>query len=114
LYVHKRLCKNENSITEQPPSESLVEYLIKENQEFKNLILEVLKNGSMNNSHNTTNSHNKSFNLTQIFCPPGDLPVTGDLTNQILDSFIARNNFKPTDEIPIILIFALKNAYPCR
>jgi hypothetical protein len=66
LYVHKRLCKNENSITEQPPSESLVEYLIKENQEFKNLILEVLKNGSMNNSHNTTNSHNKSFNLNMF------------------------------------------------
>ena len=61
-----------------------------------------------------SNVHNKSFNLTQIFCPPGDLPITGDLTNQILDNFIARNSFKPTDEIPIILIFALKNAYPCR
>lgn len=61
-----------------------------------------------------SNVHNKSFNLPQIFCPPGDLPITGDLTNQILENFIAKNNFKATDEIPIILIFALKNAYPCR
>jgi hypothetical protein len=66
IWRHKKICKNENSITEQPQSESLVEYLIKENQEFKNLILEVLKNGSMNNSHNTTNSHNKSFNLNMF------------------------------------------------
>ncbi|MBZ1349166.1 hypothetical protein KZZ10_00775 [Alcaligenaceae bacterium LF4-65] len=61
-----------------------------------------------------SNVHNKSYNLPQIFCPPGDLPLTGDLTNQILENFIGRNNFKPTDEISIILIFALKNAYPCR
>ncbi len=61
-----------------------------------------------------SNVHNKSFNLPQIFCPPGDLPITGDLTNQILENFIVKNNFKPTDEISIILIFALKNAYPCR
>jgi len=63
LYVHKKVCKNENIITKNPTNESLVEYLIKENQEFKNLILEAIKNGSMNNSNNTTNSHNKSFNL---------------------------------------------------
>ncbi len=61
-----------------------------------------------------SNVHNKSFNIPQIFCPPGDLPITGDLTNQILEKFIVNNNFKPTDEVSIILIFALKNAYPCR
>ncbi len=61
-----------------------------------------------------SNVHNKSFNIPQIFCPPGDLPITGDLTNKILENFIAKNSFKPTDEISIILIFALKNAYPCR
>jgi len=38
---------------------------MKENLEFKNLILEALKNCSINNSNNiiNTNSNNKSFNL---------------------------------------------------
>jgi len=66
LFSHKKTCitYEENIIVkEQPVNDKLVEYLIKENQEFKNLILEALKNGSMNNSHNTNNSHNKSFNL---------------------------------------------------
>jgi len=38
---------------------------MKENSEFKNLILEALKNGSINNSNNiiNNNSNNKSFNL---------------------------------------------------
>jgi hypothetical protein len=63
LYVHKKIC-NEN-IPENKDNNKLVEYLIKENLEFKNLILETLKNGSINNSNNTinTNSNNKSFNL---------------------------------------------------
>ena len=44
--------------------------LIKETTDFKNLMVEqqnmmmkVLENGTGNNSHNTTNSHNKAFNL---------------------------------------------------
>jgi hypothetical protein len=38
--------------------------LIKDNSELKNMIMEVVKNGTMQNSHNTTtNSHNKAFNL---------------------------------------------------
>ena len=40
--------------------------LIKENNEFKNMMLEVIKNGTVANSHNTistNNSHNKAFNL---------------------------------------------------
>ena len=39
--------------------------LIKENNEFKNMMMEVIKNGTNSNSHNTisTNSHNKAFNL---------------------------------------------------
>ena len=38
---------------------------MKENSEFKNIILEALKNGSVQNSNNiiTNNSNNKSFNL---------------------------------------------------
>jgi hypothetical protein len=39
--------------------------LIKEQAELKEIILQIVKNGTMNNSHNinTTNSHNKAFNL---------------------------------------------------
>ena len=39
--------------------------LIKEQSDIKELLLEIVKNGTMNNSHNTThtNSHNKAFNL---------------------------------------------------
>jgi len=39
--------------------------LIKEQTDIKELILEIVKNGTMKNSHNTThtNSHNKAFNL---------------------------------------------------
>ena len=41
--------------------------LIKENSEFKNMMMEVIKNGTNTNSHNnntiSTNSHNKAFNL---------------------------------------------------
>jgi len=49
--------------------DELINYLMKENQEFKNLILEIVKkdtyNQSINNTTNntTTNSHNKAFNL---------------------------------------------------
>jgi len=40
-------------------TEQLVIELVKQNKE----LLEIIKNGTTNNSHNTTNSHNKAFNL---------------------------------------------------
>ena len=63
LFNHKKNCyliyENNNN--------NLVEYLIKENAEIKNMILDVCKNFSHsqnnNNSFNNTNSHNKTFNL---------------------------------------------------
>ena len=42
--------------------DELINYLIKENQEFKNLILEIVKKDTYNISNNT-NSNNKTFNL---------------------------------------------------
>ncbi len=72
LYVHKKTCSVlQNEPSSEPSSESnnsnLVEYLMKENSELKNMILDVCKNINLhntNNSHNTvTNSHNKAFNL---------------------------------------------------
>ena len=51
-------------------NEDLIQYLINENKEFKNLILELVKKDSLinnnivnNNNTNMINSHNKTFNL---------------------------------------------------
>ena len=66
LSKHKKNC---NILKNNGPdkNEDLINYLIKENQEFKSLILEIVKkdntinNNTMNN--NTINSNNKTFNL---------------------------------------------------
>ena len=76
LYLHKKTCgkeeetNNEINIKKEPiknesTDKELINYLIKENQDFKNLILEIVKKDSYNNCNNvtTTNSHNKTFNL---------------------------------------------------
>ena len=64
LWKHKKNCKNDdcNDNTE------LVKYLMKENSELKNMILEVCKNSKSSeqnqiNCNNTINSNNKTFNL---------------------------------------------------
>jgi hypothetical protein len=79
LWRHKQKCngthkkeetrvKKEASIKEETidKHDKLLEYLMKENKEMKELILEIVKNGTSTtntNSYNTTNSHNKAFNL---------------------------------------------------
>ena len=76
LSIHKKKCKNnedsENSENNEDSEnidkkDELINYLIKENQEFKNLILEIVKKDTITNNNNnnitTTNSHNKTFNL---------------------------------------------------
>ena len=80
LWRHKKKCKlieeNVNVLEKEPinynkiqgsEKDDLINYLIKENQEFKNLILEIVKkdtNQITNNNNVThTNSHNKAFNL---------------------------------------------------
>jgi hypothetical protein len=77
-YRHKKKCKNsgipeiQNECKKDLDKDDLIIMLIKENSEFKSIIMEqqnrmlkVIENGtnSMNNSHNTTNSYNKAFNL---------------------------------------------------
>ena len=56
-----------NANTNGADKDDLINYLIKENQEFKNLILEIVKKDSYNqsttNNITNTNSHNKAFNL---------------------------------------------------
>ena len=68
LWRHK---KKENCANIAPNNEDkndkLIEYLMKENKEMKDLILEIVKNGTYTtnntNTTNHTNSHNKAFNL---------------------------------------------------
>jgi hypothetical protein len=74
LYTHKKKCTStndtENNDTDNNDTDNnnheikelkeLMKYLMKENSELKTMMFEVIKNGTHNN---TTNSHNKSFNL---------------------------------------------------
>jgi arsenate reductase-like glutaredoxin family protein len=76
-YRHKKTCKNNNNEIQNVSKkvlekDELIVMLIKENSEFKsiimdqqNMMMKVIENGGckMNNSNNTTNSYNKAFNL---------------------------------------------------
>jgi hypothetical protein len=72
LWRHKQKCDHKQIIENIHKSDSkdiydltdFMKYLMKENIEMKNLMIDVIKNGT----HNTTNmnSHNKTFNL-QVF-----------------------------------------------
>ena len=71
LWKHQQKCIAEEEIKKpgadenEPTDKDLIMLLIKENSELKNMMMKVLENGTMQNSHNTTtsNSHNKAFNL---------------------------------------------------
>jgi len=72
LWKHHKICKDNCNIDKQTNNtESLINYLMKENSEFKQLLvdqnkhmLELAKNnGNYNITTNNNNSHNKSFNL---------------------------------------------------
>jgi len=58
-------CKFENKKTEKDEitDKELIMMLIKDNSEFKNIMLEVIKSGTHNTNITHTNSHNKAFNL---------------------------------------------------
>jgi hypothetical protein len=69
LWRHKQKCKLiyiddsiEENISGEPTDKQLIMMLIKDNSELKNILMEVVKNGTHNTTNNT-NSHNKSFNL---------------------------------------------------
>jgi hypothetical protein len=72
LSVHKKKCNNSSENKDNSKedddnnnnTEKLVEYLMKENSELKQMIIDVCKNVNVSNSfNNTSNSHNKTFNL---------------------------------------------------
>jgi len=74
LWRHKKKCNIEETICienetdefkttqEVQDLKEFMKYLMKENSEMKNMMLEVIKNGTHNITNNT-NSHNKTFNL---------------------------------------------------
>jgi len=63
LWRHKKVCTSENDFEavqhKSLNDNELIIMLVQQNKE----LLEIVKNGTTNHSHNTTNSHNKSFNL---------------------------------------------------
>ena len=76
LWKHKNTCiqckndvKNVDVDCELSKKDNLIEYLIKENSEFKGLIMELIKKDSANNTNtiynnvNSNNVNNNSFNL---------------------------------------------------
>jgi hypothetical protein len=67
LWYHEKVCKTntiDNEIIENKGSDKeLVMMLIKENSEFKNMMIKLLENGTYNTTNNNINSNNKSFNL---------------------------------------------------
>ena len=77
FWRHKKNCDligPENTLIHDTPKDQhidkdeIIKYLMKENSEFKEMMIELCKNGTnvINNSNNMNNSHNKTFNL-QIF-----------------------------------------------
>ena len=70
LWKHKKKCNSPKNNNENITDKDLIMMLIKENSEFrkdqtdiKEMILEIVKNGVINNNISNTNSHNKVFNL---------------------------------------------------
>ncbi len=69
LSVHKKVCKiKEKETNEDLSDKEIIKMLIKENSEFKAMILDVVKtiqpnNTTNNNCHNTTNNFNLQFFL---------------------------------------------------
>jgi len=69
LWKHNKICNFDTNINiinnDEPTEKELMMMILKDNSELKNIIFEVVKNGTNNTTNNTThtNSHNKTFNL---------------------------------------------------
>ncbi len=76
LWRHQNTCVTKESIEntsvknevveKSSDNQQLLEYLIKQNSDLQKQILDICKNGIMNNTTNNINSNNKTFNL-QVF-----------------------------------------------
>jgi hypothetical protein len=70
LWKHKKKCctEKEKDKEKEPTDKELIMMLIKENSDFKNMVIKVLENGTNNttnnnNTNNTNTNCNNSFNL---------------------------------------------------
>jgi hypothetical protein len=67
LWKHKKICKYIPPKSNDILDKELIMMLIKDNSEFKNILMKVVENGINNTTNNNTtthvNSHNKAFNL---------------------------------------------------
>ena len=69
LFTHKKKCyslqniKPSNDNKTNDNKDELIEYLVKENKEIKELILELAKKDTYSHYTTNNNSHNKTFNL---------------------------------------------------
>jgi len=61
-YKHRQSLFVHNINEELPTNENLVQYLLKENSDFKNLIMELVKKEYMSNSNNINNTTNNTTN----------------------------------------------------
>ena len=62
LWKHNKICKEEfDKTSNETTDKELIMLLIKDNNEMKKMMMEVIKNGTHNITNN--NSHNKTFNL---------------------------------------------------
>ena len=70
LWKHNKIClfteqtqKEKSQMENDPTDKQLIMMLLKDNSDLKNIMMEVMKNGIVNNSNNISNSNNKTFNL---------------------------------------------------
>ena len=64
LFTHKKKCYSLQNIKHTNDNkDELIEYLVKENKEIKELILELAKKDTYSHCTTNNNSHNKTFNL---------------------------------------------------
>ena len=70
LYVHKQTCITKDELNKELHDKDLIDYLLKENSEFKELLMEqnkmvmkMCENSSSSITNSNINSHNKTFNL---------------------------------------------------
>ena len=80
-----------------------------ENRSFAILWLDGLYNGIMiaDIVHNVRNGES-------LFCPPAKLVITGEVVVNILDNYLSEHSESPDAAIPIVLIKALQEVFPCK
>jgi hypothetical protein len=62
LWRHKKKCNTK--IDKVEDLKEFMKYIMKENTDMKNMIIDVVKNGTHNTINNISNSNNKTFNLS--------------------------------------------------